>query len=254
MNTPPANVSPTTAQQESQTHQRSLWRGYALLVGSLAAFAVFGLMAFLVRGLAPLEVDIRLTQIIQTATLAPPATGTQVPIYDELMEFVSTPGFWPYNLIVPAIIVAALLVLRRVAEAVFTIIALGGVQIAVEMVKAVIQRPRPLTIPGVHFDTVVAGYSFPSGHVAGYVCLYGFLFYLAWTQLHAGPARTAILVLTGALIVLVGPSRIYEGQHWASDVLGGYTLGFGLLMLVIWAYRRWEVRHTAAEAERAASG
>ena len=32
------------------------------------------------------------------------------------------------------------------------------------------------------------------------------------------------------------------GQHWASDVLGGYTLGFGLLLLVIWAYRAWEAR------------
>src|SRR5438093_1407736 len=90
----------------------------------------------------------------------------------------------------------------------------------------------------VHLTT----FSFPSGHVTQYVLFFGFSFYLAYTLLKPGPLRTALLVFTGGMVLLVGPSRVWMGQHWASDVLGGYTLGFGLLLLVIWAYRVWEAR------------
>ena len=60
-----------------------------------------------------------------------------------------------------------------------------------------------------------------------------------------GLLRTLVLCVCAAMILLVGISRIWLGEHWASDVLGGYTLGFGLLLLVIWAYRSWEARHLA---------
>ena len=63
--------------------------------------------------------------------------------------------------------------------------------------------------------------------------------------------RNAGLALMAAIILLIGPSRIWMGQHWASDVLGGYTLAFGLLLLVIWGYRGWLAR-LARTAPRAA--
>jgi undecaprenyl-diphosphatase len=39
------------------------------------------------------------------------------------------------------------------------------------------------------------------------------------------------------LIALIGMSRIYLGQHWASDVLGAYLLGTLTLVVNIWFYR-----------------
>ena len=42
-------------------------------------------------------------------------------------------------------------------------------------------------------------------------------------------------------LVLVGPSRIYLGQHWPSDVLGGYALSVLLLVPYCWAYANWRL-------------
>jgi undecaprenyl-diphosphatase len=69
------------------------------------------------------------------------------------------------------------------------------------------------------------------------MALYGFLFYLVYTLMRSSPLRSALLTLLGALIGLVGLSRVYLGAHWASDVFGGYCLGFFWLALTIYFYR-----------------
>jgi membrane-associated phospholipid phosphatase len=82
------------------------------------------------------------------------------------------------------------------------------------------------------------GNSFPSGHTLFYVTFFGFLGYLAYAQLKPGRLRTAVLWVTGLLILLVGPSRIWMGHHWASDVLASYALGLTYLMLLVQLYGR----------------
>jgi undecaprenyl-diphosphatase len=106
-------------------------------------------------------------------------------------------------------------------------------------VKIVIDRPRP-SPDLVHVVQELHSYSFPSGHVTGYVCLFGFLFYLAYTLLpHTDRRRLPLLVGMALPVVLIGVSRVYMGQHWASDALAGYALGFAYLLIVIEAYRAW---------------
>ena len=239
-----AHVLPAVELEEAR-HRHSLFAGVGLLLLSLVAFVVFGVVAYWIRGLAPLSTDLYVTHVLQTASLAPVATAhPPVPIYDDMLEAVSIPGFWPYNLIMITIAVGVLLALKRVTEAGVAAVAFFGSQGLVEVVKFIVNRPRP-TLANAQVEFFTNGSSFPSGHAAGYVCLFGFLFYLAWALMRHGWARRVVLVFTGAMVSLVGLSRIYLGQHWASDVLAGYALGFGWLCLCLWGYRRWEEWHLA---------
>jgi undecaprenyl-diphosphatase len=51
-----------------------------------------------------------------------------------------------------------------------------------------------------------------------------------------------LLVFFGGLVILIGISRIYVGEHWASDVLGAYLLATLTLVAVIWFYRWGKTR------------
>jgi undecaprenyl-diphosphatase len=63
-------------------------------------------------------------------------------------------------------------------------------------------------------------------------------------------ARATLQLVLGALILLVGPSRIYLGAHWASDVIGGYLLGAVWLYLSIQIYGRYENTAVTADAQK----
>jgi undecaprenyl-diphosphatase len=40
----------------------------------------------------------------------------------------------------------------------------------------------------------------------------------------------------------MGVARVYFGEHWPTDVLGGYLLGTLWLVVVIELYERWRGR------------
>ena len=63
---------------------------------------------------------------------------------------------------------------------------------------------------------------------------------LAHNSIH----RTTGLVLLSVPIVLVGPSRLYLGQHWLSVVIGGYAMAAMLLVPYCWAYAKWRLDAT----------
>ena len=105
------------------------------------------------------------------------------------------------------------------------------------LVKLIIQRPRP-SPDLVHVVKMMNDYSFSSGYVMYYTAFLGFIRFLAFTLLRKSWLRTLILVVFGAMILLVGVSRVYLGQHWMSDVAGAYLLGSLALVLIIAVYRR----------------
>ena len=117
------------------------------------------------------------------------------------------------------------------------------------LVKSLIRRPRPGEDLVDVFE-VLMSFSFPSGHVMFYTILFGFVCYLAYTLLKRTLQKSLILGVFGIFILLVGVSRIYLGQHWASDVLGAYLLGglilVGLILVHRWGKKRFFVYQPAA--------
>lgn len=224
--------SPAEHRQETRRHFWSLLQGRGLVALGVILLLLFGAVTALVLFLDPLSLDVPVTRAVQDITWPPAAN---------LLLDVSWPGFSPQNFIWPVVIILGVaLLLRRIVEAAFLALATVA-NAACDLVKLVVHRGRP-TPDLVNVVGHLNSYSFPSGHVCQYVLFFGLSFYLVYTLMKRGLLRTLLLVLCGGLILLVGPSRIWMGQHWASDVLGGYALGFGLLLLIIWGYRGWEKR------------
>jgi membrane-associated phospholipid phosphatase len=104
------------------------------------------------------------------------------------------------------------------------------------VVKIIVERPRP-NARLVEILQQASGASFPSGHVMSYVAFWGLLISFA-IILFKGHRwwRLALLIIPALFIILVGPSRVYLGDHWASDVLGGYIFGGVWLGICLWVY------------------
>jgi len=192
-------------------------------IALLASGAVSGICAIIAYAFG----DIWITRFIQRF---------DDPYFHSLMVAVSWPGYLGRQWIVALCVVALLLRFRLRVEAACLLISAISSWLLVNMIKLIVERPRPSPNLVVVFEHP-ATWSFPSGHVASYMALYGFLFYLVYSLMRSSPLRYTLLIVCGAMIVLVGVSRVYLGAHWASDVFGGYCFGFFWLALTIYVYR-----------------
>lgn len=125
---------------------------------------------------------------------------------------------------------------------------LAGVSGLVQVDKRTFVRARPLAV-AYYPET---GFSFPSGHSATAMTLYDLLAYWWIRRLSRTRDRVGVGVLASVLIGLVGYSRIYLSVHFLSDVVGGYLLGSGWLLLGI-ILTEWVARQPARPVQRPAA-
>lgn len=102
------------------------------------------------------------------------------------------------------------------------------------LLKIIVRRPRPEDINII----TESGFSFPSGHAMMSIALYGMLIYFVYKFIKNKGLKIFLMILLGALILLIGASRIYLGVHYFSDVLAGYLIGYAILSGNIFIFNR----------------
>lgn len=95
--------------------------------------------------------------------------------------------------------------------------------------KLLIHLPRPGWFdPRVQALSIETTFGIPSGHAQNAIVLWGYL--ANWLRRGWGWG------VCGALILMIGISRLYLGVHFPTDVLAGWVIGGALL----WGYLRFE--------------
>ncbi|MEX0993326.1 MAG: bifunctional DedA family/phosphatase PAP2 family protein [Solirubrobacterales bacterium] len=214
-------------------------------------------LRFFVRRLTPGELGIELTTLLAIAGVCAYVIFLQIDLLDTdaliagdstalqisqdvqsgaqtvLARIVGLAGSFGVVTLVVAGAAGFLIGRRRNVEAIMLVSAFVATEIAVQIMKAAVERPRPA-------DEVVhaGGYSYPSGHAAisiGFIAI-GVL--VARGADRAG-ARIAWVLAGVAAALLIGSSRVYLRVHYLSDVIGGWALGlavfslFGAVALVV---------------------
>jgi len=212
----------------------SLFHGDRGLVVACAAFCGYAFLFALVRQNRSAAADLAITLRLQRR---------RAPWLSQLMAIVSWPGFPPQSLVLPLGLGLGFWSFGRPIEAIFQCCAWGTAFLSTAS-KARMRRPRPISPVVRVVQARLGGSSFPSGHVLSYVGVYGFLAYSLGLIVRPVWLRRLIVAALCGLLALVGPSRIYQGHHWPTDVLASYLLGLSYLIGLTALYRRalarWE--------------
>jgi membrane-associated phospholipid phosphatase len=202
----------------------------------------FGGLAFWVYLHPVLALDVTITQEFQES---------KFPWLQLLMIAVSYQGNTPWLAVGLVVMVAVILGLVRFRLEAVILLAVNATSALLNVgLKLLINRPRP-TEPIVSILQHATGQSFPSSHVMSYVAFWGLIFVFTLILFRGNRWwRVGLLIFSGLCIVLVGPSRVYLGDHWTSDVLGAYLIGTLWLWLWLWLYLRLKARGILASSHK----
>lgn len=190
--------------------------------------ATFAILTFLVVTVPAFPIDLKVTLALQSINL---------PFFSQLMTFISWVGFTPQSILSPLIIIVFVYLLGYRWEAAASLISAVTIEVLNLLVKLLVHRARP-SVDLVHVTNILKSFSFPSGHVMFYTGFFGLICFLIFTMLKPSWIRTSLLFVFGSHVLLIGLSRIYLGEHWASDAVGAYLLG-GICLIGFIRFYRW---------------
>jgi len=124
------------------------------------------------------------------------------------------------------------------------IIAVVGSAAFTSLGKLTFHRPRPAMAVYVE-----RSFSFPSGHATIAVAFYGFAAYLLIRFVQSWNRKVNIFFAAMLLILAIGFSRVYLGEHYLSDVWSGYLVGAMWLIIAI-SFSEW-LRHKEKSSQAA---
>jgi undecaprenyl-diphosphatase len=193
---------------------------------ALAMFALFALDTYLVAAGALTQVlDLPVTTLVQRINWGP--------LVYPLEAINATAGYWQVLAGVVAIVV--MFVVERRAG---WLMLIGSISSLLDnIIKLVIERHRPPP-DLVHILVPAAGFSYPSGHAVFFTWL-SFMLAAALAPRTRPALRPLLWIAAVIVIALTCLARVWAGDHWPSDVLGGVMLGAGWSAFVLWLPERW---------------
>src|SRR5712691_10276999 len=192
---------------------------------ALVMFVLFAIDTVLVISGFWLPVDIRVATFVQGLNWGPLAYVLQV--------INVTAGYW--QVLVGIIAIVGMFIFERRAG---WLMLIGSISSLLDnIIKLLVSRDRP-TVDLVHILTPASGFSYPSGHAVFFTWM-SFMIAFELAPRVNPVLRPILWTLAAIVIVLTCIARVWVGDHWPSDVLGGVLLGIGWSAFVLWLPERW---------------
>jgi membrane-associated phospholipid phosphatase len=192
---------------------------------ALVFFALFAIDTYLVVQNEILPFDVPIAKFIQQLNWGP--------IVYPMMWINASAGYGQVVLGTAAVV--AMFIFERRAG---WLMLIGSVSSLLDnIIKLMVSRNRP-TVDLVHILTPASGFSFPSGHAVFFTWM-SFMIAVSIAPRIKPVYRPILWGLAAIVIVLTCLARVWAGDHWPSDVLGGVLLGIGWSAFVLWLPERW---------------
>jgi undecaprenyl-diphosphatase len=125
-------------------------------------------------------------------------------------------------------------VLRQWRIAAFVVFALGVESATYRATTLVVHSQRPGVV---RLEHLPVNASYPSGHTAAAVAIYGGLALLLTSRFRSGAFQAFAWGIALAIVTLVASARMYRGMHHPLDVAGGVVVGIAALVVLVFACR-----------------
>jgi membrane-associated phospholipid phosphatase len=192
---------------------------------ALFVFVLFAIDTFLVVQNQVLPFDVPIARFIQQLNWGPLVFPMQL--------INASAGIW--QVLLGAAAIVALFVFERRAG---WLMLIGSISSLLDnIIKLIVSRQRP-PADLVHILSPTTGYSYPSGHAVFFTWM-SFMIAVSVAPRIKPVYRPILWIAAILVIVLTCIARVWAGDHWPSDVLGGTLLGIGWSAFVLWLPERW---------------
>jgi membrane-associated phospholipid phosphatase len=197
-------------------------------VAALEVTLVFAgsILALAARGAGPLPGDLILARLLQEWLPPEGLVGSLLGYTSRLVWFLAM-----------AFLAVALL-RRRWIPALFIVLAGVSGLLLGDALKLLVARARP-SVELMRVYDPSGGYGFPSTTALLCVVLLGTVCYLVWREQPRRLLVTILLCVSLLLVLASGISRVCVGEHWATDILGGWLFGSAWLLVLISIHHWW---------------
>ncbi|HEY8775037.1 MAG TPA: phosphatase PAP2 family protein [Gaiellaceae bacterium] len=116
----------------------------------------------------------------------------------------------------------------------FIVFALGVESASYRVTTLVVHSHRPRVA---RLENLAVNASYPSGHTAAAIAVYGGIVLLLTSRFKGGFLRASAWTFALAMVAFVATARMYRGMHHPLDVAGGVVVGVAALIVLVFACR-----------------